>query len=111
MTSRSNFLNVFLAYLLQGGKSLYYYYYYNYNYHHHHHHHHGGGTEESSALQSHEAEDVRITILRNVSNYLTLDEELTSQKTCTFNIHLFIYFLKWQLTYGLQKYGKVLEYK
>ena len=70
-----------------------------------------GGTEESSALQSHEAEDVRITILRNVSNYLTLDEELTSQKTCTFNIHLFIYFLKWQLTYGLQKYGKVLEYK
>jgi len=45
-------------------------------------------------LRCHEAEDARITILRNVSKYLTLDEALTSQKTRIFNIRLFIYFLK-----------------
>ena len=45
-------------------------------------------------LRCHEAEDARITILRNVGKYLTLDEELTSQKTRIFNIRLFIYFFK-----------------
>jgi hypothetical protein len=62
-------------------------------------------------LRCHAAEDAGITIFRKVGSYLTLDEALPSQHTCTVNIRLFIYCLKWQLTYGLQKCGKVLEYK